>query len=513
MEVTMNIFWQRLFIAVMVFALFFTLPFAAVAGTLTAKTLDRDADPVIITGARLPGFANAPLNQLFVYAYRGSQWQQIPWQFDEVRDLAYQATDNGTLDTADELVVMGRDCGDRAASKEWISDATSLSFPRYEITVVDPLNAAKLGWFYVYRSTTQTDTVKTDYVDYDFPGNVFTTPVYTLGFMIPYIGGDRLELNGSGIDVLDRSKYSFKPAGQGMFNEEWAEGEDPQPEILDGRVRAIAGYQDQGQGLLTFAYRSQFYDRITVDLSWAPVSLDWARASADFNENIIGGTYYDANTPDGVKVDGIPDSIAAAPAALWQQISASTGTILHAADVSLMKGTPILYYKDDATIDPNDTGDKKSYGDMGVTVTSPINYLYLAVTHYILPPNQPNIGTQYYAYFSNPLQVQSSYSAVEESNKLETPQSFTLSCAYPNPFNPATTMRYQAGERARVEIAIYNLSGRRIRTLVDEIKTPGEYEIEWDCRDEMDQQAASGIYFSVMQAGTFKMTRRLVLLR
>jgi hypothetical protein len=407
MEATMHNTRQWLIVAVMVLSLFLLFPLSTPAGgPLAARTLDRDADAVIVAGAYLPGLIGAPLGQLFVYAYRGGQWQQIPWQFDEKKNGAYIALDNGKLDLADELVVMGGDCGDRVAPDQWIEDASARSNPRYEITVVDPLDAAKLGWLYVYRSSALTGTVTEDYVNLDFATSLFTAPVYKLQFFIQYLGGYRLELNGSGVDVLDRSKFRFKPVGQQVFNEEFAEGEDPQPEIIDGRVRAIAGYQELGQGILTFAYRSQFYDLVTINLSWSPRDLEWASASADFNENIVGGMYYDANTPAGVVVDGAPDAVAATPASHWQQISAATGTVVHAADASPMQGIESTYYKDDSRIDPTDTGDKKSYGEMGLKVTSPIKYLYLAVTHYILPPRQPNVGATYYAYFSHPLQVQ-----------------------------------------------------------------------------------------------------------
>jgi hypothetical protein len=421
--------------------------------------------------------------------------------------------DNGTLDPDDELVTMGRDCGDRAGVNDNISDASARSFPRYEITVLDPLNTSKLGWLYVYRSTTLTDTVKTDYVVFDFPTSVFTTPIYKLGFMVKYLGGDRLELNGSGIDVLDRSKYRFKPAGQDRFTEEWAEGEDPQPEIIDGRVRAIAGYQEEGNGILTFAYRSAFHDLLTINLLWAPGSFEWARASADFNENIKGGTYYDANTPEGVAVDGKPDSIKTTPASLWQQISAATGTVIHTADVAPMQGTLTTYYKDNATPDPGDTGDKMSFGDMGVTVTHPIKYIYLSVTHYILPPKQPNVGDRYYSYFSHPLQVQASLTAVERLENRELPLSFSLSRNYPNPFNGTTSIQYLVGVPAHVKIAIYDLNGRKIRNLVDEQQRPGTYRTQWDGLNESGQPASSGIYVCEMVAGSMKVTRQQVLLK
>jgi hypothetical protein len=398
---------QRLIAAALMCALVLSFPISATAdGPLVARSLDRDADAVIVTGARLPRFAGAPLAQLFVYAYRGGQWQQIPWQFDEVKSGRYVIADNRQLDAADELVVMGGDCGDRAAPDDWISDANARSNPRYEITVIDPLNSAKRGWIYVYRSTGLRETVTQDYVAFDYAASVFTTPVYVLGFFRQYLGGNRLELNGSGVNVLDRSKFRLKVPLQNPITEESLELDEPQPKILDGRVRAIAGYQELGQGILTIAYRSQFYDLVTLDFAWSPLPFEWARATADFNPNMIGGIYYDANTPSGVLVDGKPDAVTTTPASLWQQISAATGTVLHAADVSPMQGTVSTYYKDSAVIDSTDTGDKKSYGEMGVTVTNPIKYVSLNVTHYILPPYQPNVGAKYYSYFTHPLQSQ-----------------------------------------------------------------------------------------------------------
>jgi hypothetical protein len=268
-----------------------------------------------------------------------------------------------------------------------------------------------------------------------------------------------------------------------------------------------------GQGILTFAYRSKFHDRITVDLSWAPGSFEWARASADFNENISGGTYYDANTPLGVRVDGVPDSVTTAPASFWQQISAASGTVIHTADVSQMQGTPLTYYRDNATIDPADTGDKKSYGEMGITVIKPINYIYLAVTHYILPPRQPNVGAIYHAYFSQPLQCQTNFTRVDGSGQTESPRSFFLSGNYPNPFNATTALRYGVSKTAEVDIAIYDVSGRKIRTLVRDKRTAGEFEVEWNGLNQMDRPAPSGIYLCVLTAAGFKMTQRLLLLR
>ena len=399
---------QRMFQMAMGFVLFFILTtYGSASEVPDSKTLDRNDDPVILKGDNLPKLIGKSLDQLFVYTYLNGQWQQIPWQFDEIVDGEYVSSDNQKLDEADELVVMGRDCGDQAASDNWIDDKSARSNPRYEIKILDPLDASKVGWIYVYCSANLTLTNLEDYVDYDYGTSVFTSPIYILGFYPQYIAGNRLELNGSGIDVLDRSKWRFKAVGMdSVWIEESIEGDEPQPEIIDGRVRAIAGYQGLGQGLLTVAYRSQFFDLFQLDLSWSPRDLEWIIASADFNENIIGGIYYDENTPSGVTVDGAPDTVATTPATQWQQISAATGTVFHAIEASRMQGTQSTYYKDDANVDPNDSGDQKSYGDMGITITNPIKAIDGSLTHYILPPNEPNVGSVYYDYFINPLQAQ-----------------------------------------------------------------------------------------------------------
>jgi hypothetical protein len=178
-----------------------------------------------------------------------------------------------------------------------------------------------------------------------------------------------------------------------------------------------------------------------------------------------------------------------------------------------MQGTLATYYKDDATPDPEDTGDKMSFGDMGVTVTKPIKYIYLSVTHYILPPKQPNVGARYYSYFTHPLQAQASLTAVDRIETKDIPQAFFLGRNYPNPFNATTTIPYLLSEAGHVKINIYDVTGRKIRTLVDEEQRPGTFRAQWDGLNESAQPASSGVYLCEMAAGTFKMTRQLVLLK
>jgi hypothetical protein len=95
------------------------------------------------------------------------------------------------------------------------------------------------------------------------------------------------------------------------------------------------------------------------------------------------------------------------------------------------------------------------------------------------------------------------------------PLTYALTQNVPNPFNPATTIRYDLPERADVRLVIYNLAGQKIRTLVHRMQPPGRYTVTWDGRDGTGHAVASGVYFYRLEAITrgFVETKRMVLLR
>lgn len=84
---------------------------------------------------------------------------------------------------------------------------------------------------------------------------------------------------------------------------------------------------------------------------------------------------------------------------------------------------------------------------------------------------------------------------------------------YPNPFNPTTQVRYDVGTNAHVKIAIYDVRGALVRTLVDQERSTGSYIAVWDGRRDSGARAASGVYFCSMRAGEFVESRRMVLLK
>lgn len=80
-------------------------------------------------------------------------------------------------------------------------------------------------------------------------------------------------------------------------------------------------------------------------------------------------------------------------------------------------------------------------------------------------------------------------------------------CA-PNPFNPATTIRFSLSEATVVRLDVYDLRGRRIARLLDEPREPGFHSIDY-----RPTNLASGVYVLEMRAGVFRATRRMVLLK
>ncbi|MCC7261387.1 MAG: T9SS type A sorting domain-containing protein, partial [Candidatus Latescibacteria bacterium] len=84
---------------------------------------------------------------------------------------------------------------------------------------------------------------------------------------------------------------------------------------------------------------------------------------------------------------------------------------------------------------------------------------------------------------------------------------------YPNPFNPATTLRYQLAEAGPVRLAIYNATGTQVRLLVSQPQAAGVYEVVWDGRDEQGRNAASGLYLGRLETGTTQQTQKLLLLK
>jgi hypothetical protein len=88
------------------------------------------------------------------------------------------------------------------------------------------------------------------------------------------------------------------------------------------------------------------------------------------------------------------------------------------------------------------------------------------------------------------------------------PLSFSLSPAYPNPFNPLTRIRFSVPEMTEVNLSVYDLKGKLIDKLVNKTFEPGTHVQSWDA-----QFFPSGVYFLVMKSSSFSTSQKLILMK
>lgn len=84
---------------------------------------------------------------------------------------------------------------------------------------------------------------------------------------------------------------------------------------------------------------------------------------------------------------------------------------------------------------------------------------------------------------------------------------------YPNPFNPQTTIAFSLAQSERVSLAIHDLQGRLVRTLVDEVRPAGQQQIVWDGTDDTGRRVASGTYMYRLQTSDRLLTRSMVMVK
>jgi hypothetical protein len=403
---------------------------AAQAQASEAKTLTRDLEPAIVKGAQVTRLVGTPVDDLFVYKFSGDSLSgQIPMQVDEVTASgSYTTTEDSLLDANDEIVFMAMDLGDRPSDFTVLADTLPISATWYEIEVWDPLSPSQKGWAYLVRSSTLTPGFSDDYVNITPGGQGFTIDAdqYELRFSTAFPIINYLAMNGSGVDILDRTKIRTIVDVLGIpvtFNEE--DLESPETVLIkDGPVRGILSQtalaspggpiSEANLDATNLVYASML--QATVDISFTLpglADLTYARTSVDFNSAADGATFYNDNTPGGVTIDGSPDTLDATPLSNWAQVSHSTGRLVNVSDPSLAGGTQTNYYCDDgsgATTECDGTptsGDGVSYGDVGISIEGDITESFTAESSlYVLPSpggDQDNVGNTYEDYHFNPL--------------------------------------------------------------------------------------------------------------
>ena len=396
----------------------------------------RNLEPVIITGSQVTLFSGVDIATLYAYAYSGGEWTQIPLQIDEVNSLGEYSIEDGLLDENDELVFLAKDIGEKAGETDWIGDSSSKNNHRYQLQITNPLTPTEVGYVYLYQSDTISPT-HVDYIDWVSGTQEIVSEIYSMGIITsPLQREESLILNGNDVDVLDRSKYRLRVrcrlGGVGPFiidvNEDYIEAifvdfYNFEPNF-DGPVRVGGGSLSWKNWSYPAMRTSQFginFDFLSTQVCEFQFvnfgrfeefrfSFDWLDPLTSTMRN-----YYDSNHSTAVDIDGSPDLLAVSPLKTWSQVSGDYGSVVRLTNLSQNAiGEYQNYYKDDSSIDYDDTGDQMSYGDSGFLIEfakppepaqNEYGTLEVDMVEFFLGPNSPNVGQSYLDYKENPFQV------------------------------------------------------------------------------------------------------------
>ena len=131
-----------------------------------------------------------------------------------------------------------------------------------------------------------------------------------------------------------------------------------------------------------------------------------------------------------------------------------------------------------------------------------------------LTKNKLNTGTPYEWYVSATDRIDTVLCEEKLIFYVKTiPQSFALHQNYPNPFNRNTRIPIDMLHGDALRIVIYDMHGKQIKTLSDEFKSAGKYEIQWDGTDRFGKAVSTGVYLAIMQTRNFSQARKLMFIK
>jgi len=526
--------------------------FAGVASSqvLQVKTIDRPYEVYFNNCKDLARFHGIPVNELHLFAYHASQgkWEPIPFQIDERSivttdgkvDTTYFAEYNGLLDPFDEIAHMVKDLGDKVTPGNWINNPESKQYIRYEIAAIDPLDNSKKGWAYLYRSSTITEKSAVSYISYNDQNDLIQSQFYEAAYNENGVLTNLSVTNpggGNGANLLDRQKYRFEfyfTAHEGIFSE--SDFVLKSIENVQGPIRIIRRSLNDLKNELGFKFENEpitakfypFYLQYSGTLplhkfgSAALVNIELVRQTLDFNTNAVGMKFFNAFN-DNILVDGSPDAVDDSlyqSVLNWMMLTGEQGSVLATYNFTPpLNSSQRLYYRDSEKALEFDTGDNKSYGEMGIQITGyrmqdPIPY---NMQIFFLPRNQSSAdGQKILSFFANRVIEdffeQNFLTQVEPLQIQTLPRQFRLEQNFPNPFNPETTIVFELPRNSFVNIKIMNILGQTIKTLVNQNLPAGRYQTVWLAENERGQKVGSGVYFYLMESNNFRDLKKMILI-
>ncbi|MDZ7288426.1 MAG: T9SS type A sorting domain-containing protein [candidate division KSB1 bacterium] len=505
-----------------------------------------DPAPIVVPAGSLEAMTNDSIEVFTAYCYTNGGFRPSLFQIDEVDAKGRFLRENDAIaDSNDQVVFMPIGTGDRAPTDQWIDGSDNV---RLELEVTDPLTNEK-GWLYLFRhvktppkvdpyvryvrgpETVGSDTVfATSYIEAHDPQGWFTDTRIRTPF-------------GDGVDILDRQKVRVGGVF-GIFRVTLKDEENVLYRYVrhgGGPVRVLREYGIKVTFLgavidSTGSFFTQYFPYSTVfgaQEAKIPVisglTVNLIRQSVDLNDRAVGMKFFNAFNRNGLIVDGVADSpidktITDPPDGLnWFMITGNPGTILTIMNIPVIGSKRELYYLDDATIDNGDTGDKKSYGDSGILVTSTGNitgtFSFDFTTYYLAKNQAVTTGDQFKQRAVNPWQVTAvkqtrTISAVSEN--LAQPTGFELADATPNPFAPQlgyVRIGFNLGQtNVQPNLRIFNLLGQEVARF-EAADLLRNHAVLWNGRDRFGRVVPAGIYFYELEAGRQRAVKKLVVLR
>ena len=209
----------------------------------------------------------------------------------------------------------------------------------------------------------------------------------------------------------------------------------------------------------------------------------------------------------------------------WYDNSDADSTYFHPDGSGMFEGYSVVWYTESDTLFLNDTLYTFEFEEDTLTITAYDMDIFTGLY-------ESNIDSLMYyealdeAFFEGieissitevDLYTQYSFIFVSElsnGNKdIFLPKEFVLHQNYPNPFNPVTILSYTLPENSFVNVHVFDMLGRTVKILVREMQTAGNKVLRWNATDAAGSPVSAGIYLYMIQAGEFRQTRKMVLLK
>jgi hypothetical protein len=390
------------------------LALAVTALTVTGCTLNRPADPVVLTGAQVPALAGVSAGDVVAFRWINA-WNQVPVQVDERKSIdlgavyngaalgfvttvyadpgTFTGADaNGNVDADDEVAFMAKDVGPQAPS-DATDPAGVVAGSGVKVKVHSSLGNGADGWIYLFkRSGNLSPGAGQSYVSYDFqllsgaykttyklqdgpnPENTtVATPFYVDHFSDRWLN-DQIKIkagDASEADILDRAKSLLGPGNCGRSEDTFDDGEGAFIANKVGPVRAIRSYIGANSGPLTQREHIFYEQREDIRTFLRVHAIPGPWDFFDYSAAASGMTYRNNLNTGGVTIDGTPDTPTDG-ALSWESVDGPQGglSIAHSTVTDIPSFTSTSHYLDDSTpattgAETQCTGDAQAFGESG----------------------------------------------------------------------------------------------------------------------------------------------------